>query len=83
MVNFKAGMMAYLPLGTQEKFLNPELSVPISFVYGDNDWVRNIDWDFAEQCVAINKQKFGDKSNFIILPNSNHNIRITQRIQGA
>lgn len=36
---------AYLPLANEEKLLNPDFPVPISFILGDRDWVTYCDYD--------------------------------------
>lgn len=36
---FKLGMYAVNPLETVERLGNPELPIPISFFYGDLDWM--------------------------------------------
>ena len=47
--------MSHLPLGTEEKLSNPDFPIPISFIYGDQDWVYNfVDGDYAKNCVQAN-----------------------------
>jgi hypothetical protein len=47
MLMFNPTLTAELPLGTKDKLGNPEFPVPISFFYGDEDWVVNVDEDAA------------------------------------
>jgi len=76
MVNFDLTLHAYLPLGTEDKLANPNFPIPVSFFYGSRDWVRNIDQDFAQNCVAANQEKFPDSSKFIEIPDSDHNMHM-------
>jgi len=56
MVNFGINLKSHLPLGTEEKLANPDFPIPISFIYGDNDWVYHfVDQDYAKTCVEANK----------------------------
>lgn len=41
MILFNLGLLAHLPLGTKEKLLSPDFPIAVSFIYGENDWVRN------------------------------------------
>ena len=54
MVNFNFSLEAHLPLGTEEKYSNPDFPIPFSFIYGEKDWTRIVDKDCAKQCVEIN-----------------------------
>ena len=36
---FKLGMFAVNPLETDDRLGNPEFSIPVSFFYGDLDWM--------------------------------------------
>ena len=55
MINFNMTLQAYLPLGTPDRLGSPDLDVPISFFYGDNDWVMTIEDDAAEDIVKLNR----------------------------
>jgi hypothetical protein len=39
MINFKLTLQAIIPLGTEDKLADKEYQTPVSFIYGDNDWV--------------------------------------------
>ena len=39
MVNFDLSLTAKLPLGIRDKLGSENFNLPISFIYGDNDWV--------------------------------------------
>ena len=51
MVMFSQGLQALLPLGTEDKLGDPKLEFPVSFIMGDQDWVRHCDEDFGQLCV--------------------------------
>ena len=53
---FRQSVLAFEPLARRDRLLNPEFQLPISFVYGDNDWVRKeVDLDLADRLKDINK----------------------------
>ncbi len=54
MVLFDLRLQAHHPLGTENKLCNPCFPLNFSFVYGDSDWVRSIDLDYARYCVESN-----------------------------
>jgi len=47
MVMFNVSLEAHMPLGTESKLCNADLPFNFSFVYGDKDWTRVVDKDFA------------------------------------
>ena len=59
MINFDNNMMAYLPLGTKDKLCSPSFNIPISFIYGDIDWIRIYERQYGAEVVKVNKLKFG------------------------
>ena len=59
MVNFDTNLYAHLPLGTEDKYMNPAgFPIPISYIFGDRDYMRTVELDFTKQIVDINKEKF-------------------------
>jgi hypothetical protein len=38
-LQFDCGLHAHYALCTKEKLLNPDLPFPVSFVYGERDWM--------------------------------------------
>lgn len=48
-------MKAFLPLGDDSKLAKPNFEIPISFIYGDHDWVQEIEKDIADIVVEQNK----------------------------
>mmetsp|Transcript_24695 Transcript_24695/g.38429 ORF Transcript_24695/g.38429 Transcript_24695/m.38429 type:complete len:139 (+) Transcript_24695:824-1240(+) len=76
MILFDVSLQPKLPLGTDDKLNNPEFPIPISFVYGSNDWTRVVDTDFGKKIVETNRGKFGSQSNFLIVPDADHNMHM-------
>ena len=62
-----------MPLATPEKFLNPDFPLPISFIYGDDDWVKLIEEDTPDLIVKTNK--FENSKSYIV-PTSDHNLHM-------
>ena len=54
MVNFNIYMSAHIPLGTSDKLASEKFNLPISFVYGDNDWVHVLEGDISETILKSN-----------------------------
>ena len=50
-VMFDPALQAYHPLGTDQKLASPNFPVPISFIYGEEDWMLQVDDDAAQICV--------------------------------
>ena len=73
-VNFNFSLEPHLPLGTAEKLASPEFPIPISFIYGDHDWTRVVDQDYAKVCVEANQ--FKEDSKFHLVPDSDHNMHM-------
>ncbi len=73
-VCFELGMWAINPLIDEERLSNPELNLPISFFYGDLDWM---DSNPGHQIVEANMYG-GDKkiSSCYIVNNSDHHMYI-------
>ena len=55
MINFELGMQAKIPLSNHDVLGNPNYPVPISFVYGDNDWVPRTDEGASKRLIDNNK----------------------------
>jgi len=49
---FDSSLFAHKPLGTPERLANSDVPFPISFIYGDRDWV---DSSYSEVVVKANK----------------------------
>jgi pimeloyl-ACP methyl ester carboxylesterase len=48
-------MSAHIPLGTSDKLASEKFQIPISFIYGDNDWVHVLEEDISEKILKSNK----------------------------
>ena len=86
MVLFTKGFQSHLPLGTKEKFANPNFPIPVSIVMGDRDWMRKCDDDYGKICVEARLEnhnpdlKFEEKGHFYICPTSGHNLHMDNPI---
>lgn len=45
MILFSESLLAHIPLATKDKLLNPKLNVPICIIYGDDDWLTEVEED--------------------------------------
>ena len=76
MINFNIYMSAHIPLGTPDKLASEKFSLPISFIYGDNDWVYVLEGDVSE--TILKKNKFTSSKNGVLssrihfIPTSDH-----------
>ena len=50
-VMFTPSLQAKYPLGTDDLLNSPEFSMPISFFYGDNDWMLQVEEDAPHKCI--------------------------------
>ena len=66
---FEIGMFAHNPLESVERLGNPNLEIPVSFYYGDIDWM---DIEGGNRVVEINK--FKDLSKVYKIKNSDHHM---------
>lgn len=48
---FNADLHAHLPLGDSSKLGSDRFPVPISFFYGENDWVLFVEENAGQKCV--------------------------------
>jgi len=60
-------------LHASEKLANPDFPVPISFIFGDRDWV---DSTGSEVVVRANKFFESGESQLHIVSNSDHNMHM-------
>ena len=56
LILFNSQMQPVTPLGTPEKLAGKKFKLPVSFIYGDNDWVQIIEEDIAD--VILKKNPF-------------------------
>ena len=66
---FELGLYAINPLEGQDRLGNPELDVPISFFYGDNDWM---DYRGGDRIVEVNKYGKGLSHVYIVKESDHH-----------
>ena len=52
MINFTLTLQAHIALGEPEKLKNADFPLPITFIYGDNDWVQTLEEDIADQILS-------------------------------
>jgi pimeloyl-ACP methyl ester carboxylesterase len=50
-------------------------------MYGDKDWVKNIDQDSPHKVIEANKVSHGDKSAYYLISNSGHNLHTDNPIE--
>ena len=69
---FDDDIICHVPLGTKDKLCNPDFPVPISLVYGANDWMDFYEAHFGKEVIRVNKSKFGALSTLTTVPDSKH-----------
>mmetsp|Transcript_19918 Transcript_19918/g.30674 ORF Transcript_19918/g.30674 Transcript_19918/m.30674 type:complete len:166 (-) Transcript_19918:54-551(-) len=69
MVHFESTFLPYLSLSDPERLGSPDFPVPISFIYGANDWVLQVEEEAPFDLVSNNKFC---SSRVSIVPDSNH-----------
>ena len=75
---FNPDLHAFLPLGHESKLGSQDFSVPVSFFYGENDWVLFVEEDAGQKCVNSNKNK---QSRYHKVANADHNIHMDNPIE--
>jgi len=73
MMLFDLGLYPKLSLGHPDRLMNPELPFPVSFIYGDRDWVRMIDDDAGRTICETNKHP---SSKYHLVHTSDHNMHM-------
>ena len=73
---FTPALTPYHPLGTEEKLKNKDFPIPISFIYGEQDWTPFVDENSAEKVVEANKILHGDNSNLTLISKAGHNMHM-------
>lgn len=82
LVNFDQNMQAKLPLGSPKKLGRKNFPIPISIIFGDDDWALIYDQGASEALISKNqfnadtgvKPPRGTWSRYYILPDSDHNM---------
>ena len=52
MVMFELGLVCPIPLGAKDRLGAPDFPIPVSFIYGDSDWVLMVEEDGPKNLVA-------------------------------
>lgn len=71
MIQFNDKLFCQSPLNGADKLANKEFPVPISFVYGDRDWVNSLG---SEDVVKANKFFESGEAQLHIVTKSDHNM---------
>lgn len=69
-INFEFGLQAKIPLGTAEKLNMDQFPIPFCFLYGDNDWVCQLDDGFSKS-ISQNC-----KCGYMDVPDAGHNMHM-------
>jgi cardiolipin-specific phospholipase len=70
-VQLDVGLHAHVPLDSEDQLRNPDLNFPISFIYGENDWM---DSRGSREIVKANKFFSTGESQLHILENAGHQL---------
>lgn len=75
---FEIGLWAFNPLESEKRLGNPEIAIPISFYYGDSDWM---DYRGGQRIVDKNIFKYSNDetqkkalSKLYIIQDSDHHL---------
>ena len=66
---FEIGMFAHNPLEAVNRLGNPDLPIPVSFYYGDIDWM-----DVNGGKRVVERNQFKDISRVYVVSNSDHHM---------
>lgn len=72
MILFAPGMVCHHPLEAADKLGNKEFSVPVNFIYGENDWVPLYEEQAPQRVVEANLDQ--QHSKVYELPGAGHNF---------
>ena len=73
---FTPALTPYHPLGSDQKLKSKEFPIPISFIYGEQDWTPFVDENAAQLVVKSNQIKHGDNSNYHLISKAGHNMHM-------
>ena len=77
MMLFDDSLHPYLPLMTPSKLANPALTLPISIIVGDDDWVKKKIEGAGIECVEMRQEVLGEDScSYWVCPTSGHNMQL-------
>lgn len=43
MILFNSNLVAKIPLSQEDRLANPDFPLPISVIFGEQDWVKDVD----------------------------------------
>jgi cardiolipin-specific phospholipase len=69
---FNSDMHAHLPLSDKLA----KMPLPVSFYYGEGDWVFHVEDQAGKECVLLSQKIHGQKSRYYIVPNADHNMHM-------
>ena len=81
MMCFTDSLAPHISLGVKGKLADENYPLPVSFIYGSNDWLQMFEGEIADEIMRLNK--FHDKeaktqglkfSNVHVVPTSDHNM---------
>lgn len=70
----------YPPLANPERMASKEFPIPVSFIYGDADWVLSLEGDAGKNVVEANQS---DESRYHIVAHSDHNMHMDNPVEFA
>lgn len=73
MITFSLGLICQDPLNTKDKLSSGSFPIPVSFIYGEADWVRLVEKEGPQEVVDANPNV---GSKVYVLPNSDHNMHM-------
>ena len=73
MILFTEGLQPHLPLGEALK----TLKINVSFIMGENDWMRVVEDDYGERVVEsqLKEADRQEKAHYLICPGAGHQIQ--------
>lgn len=74
MVCFELGLYSkVVPLAHEDRLGNKDFPIPVSFFYGDKDWVRSVEMDAGKAVVEVSQHA---ESKYHLVTNSDHNMHM-------
>lgn len=73
MILFELGLVPKISLGHPDRLANPNFPIPVSFIYGDRDWVVLVDRNGGKNVVEVNPH---ESSRYHVIQNSDHNMHM-------
>jgi pimeloyl-ACP methyl ester carboxylesterase len=80
MITFSLGFICQDPLNIKEKLSSGAFPIPVSFIYGDLDWVKRVEKEGPDEVIAANPNA---ASKYYLIPDSDHNLHMDQPLAFA